>query len=293
MTNTTNYGLRKPEKQDPVDIADLNYNADAIDAAMHENRTTRADLKLSNLDTAQEALANLGAEVRRNLLCNGCFTGGGSQKGEGALPINQRGAVLYTGGYTMDGWKLSGGTLAIKEDCVEVEAPAEALVTLECAVEAPAQYSGRTLTLSALAERVSGTEYCYITNIFDTYKKDAAIPDEKGVCALTDTAGTLTAALKFVFVCGKGCKIRLYAAKLEEGEVQTLSWRDASGRPQLFAGPEYGKALAACQLYFQLYSAADQRPERAVDCRPVMRIDPTPGTVRIGEVTYYTNSAEL
>ena len=61
MTNTTNYGLRKPEKQDPVDIADLNYNADAIDAAMHENRTTRVDLKLSNLYTAQEALDNLGA----------------------------------------------------------------------------------------------------------------------------------------------------------------------------------------------------------------------------------------
>lgn len=97
MTNTTNYGLRKPEKQDPVDIADLNYNADAIDAAMHENRTTRADLKLSNLDTAQEALANLGAGVRPSRIINGRFS------------INQRGEDRYTGAwnYCFDGWVLS------------------------------------------------------------------------------------------------------------------------------------------------------------------------------------------
>jgi len=34
MQNTTNYGLRKPDGIDTVDIGDFNYNADQIDSAL-------------------------------------------------------------------------------------------------------------------------------------------------------------------------------------------------------------------------------------------------------------------
>ncbi|MCW2277720.1 hypothetical protein [Heliophilum fasciatum] len=34
MKTTANYGLRKPDGTDTVDIADLNYNADQIDSAL-------------------------------------------------------------------------------------------------------------------------------------------------------------------------------------------------------------------------------------------------------------------
>lgn len=204
---------------------------------------------LSNLTNPQLALANLGAWARPTLLRNGIFVGGGSQKGSGFLPINQRGKLSYSDGYTIDGWKLSGGTLTVKDDCIELEAQPENFATFECAIEGPSNYSGKTLTLSALAERISGTEYCYITNIFDEYKKDVAIPDAKGFCSLTDTAGTLTSSLKFVFVCGKGCKIRIYAAKMEEGDFHTLGWMDKSGLPHLFVGPEFGGVLSECQRY--------------------------------------------
>lgn len=34
MQTTTNYGLRKPEYNETVDVADLNYNADEMDAAL-------------------------------------------------------------------------------------------------------------------------------------------------------------------------------------------------------------------------------------------------------------------
>ena len=197
--------------------------------------------------TPQQALFNLGTEVRPTLLRNGFFIGGGSQKGSGIFPINQRGKLSYADGYTIDGWKLNSGTLTVKDDCIELEAPSGNFATFECTVEAPSNYSGKTLTLSALAERISGTEYCYITNIFDEYKKDVAIPDAKGFCSLTDTAGTLTSSLKFVFVCGKGCKIRIYAAKMEEGDFHTLGWMDKSGLPHLFVGPEFGGVLSECQ----------------------------------------------
>lgn len=46
MSETTNYGLRKPEGSIYVDVADLNFNADVIDAELKEhqdeiNRMTR------------------------------------------------------------------------------------------------------------------------------------------------------------------------------------------------------------------------------------------------------------
>lgn len=46
MSETTNYGLRKPEGNIYVDVADLNFNADVIDAELKEhqdeiNRMTR------------------------------------------------------------------------------------------------------------------------------------------------------------------------------------------------------------------------------------------------------------
>lgn len=212
----------------------------------------------TNADTPQAALANLGAWARPTLLRNGIFVGGGSQKGSGFLPINQRGKTSYTDGYSIDGWKVTGGgTLTVKDDCIELEATSGSLATLECAVEAPSKYSGKTLTFSALAERVSGTEYCYISNIFDEYKKDAAILDKKGICSLTDTAGSLSTALKFVFVCGKGCKIRLYAAKMEEGSFHTLGYVDSSGSAILLEYPDYGEELFKCQRYYYDSGAFD------------------------------------
>ena len=43
MDTTTNYGLKKPAYEDGADIAALNENADAIDAALADKANT-ADL---------------------------------------------------------------------------------------------------------------------------------------------------------------------------------------------------------------------------------------------------------
>ena len=83
------------------------------------------------------------------------------------------------------------------------------------------------------------------------------------------------------------------AAKLELGSQQTLAHKDANGNWVLNEIPNYGEQLLRCQRYFQIYSAADKRPAKAVDCRPVMRADPSQGTIAIGGTTYYYNTAEL
>lgn len=85
----------------------------------------------------------------------------------------------------------------------------------------------------------------------------------------------------------------LIAGKLELGSGQTLAYQNEEGNWQLFETPDYAEELAKCQRYFQLYSAADKRPAKAVDCRPTMRIDPTQGQLQINAQTLYYNSAEL
>ena len=84
-------------------------------------------------------------------------------------------------------------------------------------------------------------------------------------------------------------------AKLEIGDTQTLAYQDDTGAWQLLPQPEsdYATQLARCQRYYQIYSTADARPSKAVDCRPVMRTDPAQETIVVGDTTYYYNTAEL
>lgn len=105
------------------------------------------------------------------------------------------------------------------------------------------------------------------------------------------------------FVCylsGGNVWFRIYgdgstykAAKLELGSQQTLAHQDKDGSWVLNEIPNYCEQLVMCQRYFQLYSSADLRPAKAVDCRPVMRTDPSQGTIVIGSTTYYYNTADL
>ena len=105
------------------------------------------------------------------------------------------------------------------------------------------------------------------------------------------------------FVCylsGNNVWFRIYgdgstykAAKLELGSQQTLAHQDADGNWVLNEIPDYGEQLARCQRYFQLYSSADLRPAKAVDCRPTMRADPSQSTIVVNSTTYYYNTADL
>ena len=98
MQYTEHLALKKPGLNDYINIQDLNDNADLLDAEVDG----KADRKLSNLDTPQTALYNLGAGVRPNLGDNCDFM----------CPINQRGKTSWTATYgdatIFDRWKLQG-----------------------------------------------------------------------------------------------------------------------------------------------------------------------------------------
>lgn len=82
------------------------------------------------------------------------------------------------------------------------------------------------------------------------------------------------------------------AVKLELGTQQTLAHQE-NGVWRLNEIPKFGNQLAECQRYYQVYTTAEARPAKALDCRPVMRTDPVQSTVNVGGATLYANSAEL
>ena len=260
----------------------------------------KADLILSNLSNYQKALRNLGGRPSRNLLDNWYFVGGGSQQGDGQFPINQRGQTSYTvlNGSCIDRWKLfNSPTLALEADAIALtssntstyESPSQLRQILSS--EVMEQIKGRTVTLSVL------TTQGLFSGPFTISPDGSSISGEK--ISMEDWYANLYAnpgisKIEFRFVSlNPNATLKIRAAKLELGPIQTLACQDEAGGWQLFETPDYAVELARCQRYFQLYSTSENRPAKAVDCRPVMRTDPVQSTTVIGETTYYCNNAEL
>ena len=98
---------------------------------------------------------------------------------------------------------------------------------------------------------------------------------------------------RIIYIGNDTPEITIKAAKLELGSQQALAHQDTNGNWVLNEIPDYGEQLAKCQRYFQLYSSADLRPAKAVDCRPTMRADPSQSTIVVNSTTYYYNTADL
>lgn len=255
--------------------------------------------------TPQAALANLGAGVRPNLLDNAIFIDGGSQQGGGQLPVNQRGQTSYTaGGYTVDRWSLAGraAKITVQADGIYYEKTADATSYGIWQEKLPlGNLEGKELTVSVLVDDVcysdtiaAGWTYSNGTTLKQFFINNGSkqlmisiICDADNILIFRFYYGGSAAAATTGFL--------LQAAKLEEGSTQTLACQDDTGAWQLLPQPEsdYATQMLKCQRYYQIYSTADARPSKAVDCRPVMRTDPAQGTIVVGDTTYYYNTAEL
>ena len=252
MTNTTNYGLKKPGPNDYVNIEDLNYNADAIDAAMQENKTKRADLKLSNLDTPQEALANLGAGVRPNLGDNCDFT----------APINQRGVTS---------WSIPSGDVPVF-DRWKIQAT-------EGSVEANLESGGLKLSMAAINQGIKQTyqggyllpQKVYTSSVIvDGRLYSAEIVPEEGTGMVVQYPGTeFSCAITFN---GGACQwypyidyrsgsrtVTIARCKLENDRGQTLGYMGVDS-VKILSQPDSkpGQMLAECQRYLIPVTAGER-----------------------------------
>ena len=212
-------------------------------------------------------------------------------------PVNQRGISSGTGptnAYGIDRWKfLNSGTLTIGSDYIAIASDTHPYA-LQQYIE-PGRFAGvigMTATLSALVKGNGRLQMSLGSPSIGAYSPYFSYSD----WTLVQMQGTIVSGTDYhIYVQAKrgsgNCYVK--AVKLELGSQQTLAHKDTSGKWVLNEIPDYGEQLLRCQRYFQIYSASDKRPAKAVDCQPVMRANPSQGTITISGTTYYYNTAEL
>lgn len=203
-------------------------------------------------------------------------------------PVNQRGQTEHTGtqnGYFIDRWILGAYDQTVTVTNSGLHWSTTTGIWCTQVLENFDELIGRTLTLSAI---IDGVLYS-VTGVLNESSKIGMQPVGSLFIELThDERG-----FRFVTYTSPSPIVTITAVKLELGTQQTLAHQDENGNWVLNEIPDYGEQLARCQRYFQLYSTADNRPSKAVDCRPTMRTDPLQGTIIIDGTTYYYNTADL
>lgn len=234
------------------------YSGEQIDEAVRkildgEMTGDYADRQLSNLDTPQGALANLGAGVRPNELDNP------------GLCVNQRGQDSYTGNggepVTFDRWQAGLHTIIAKNGGnIVVSASGGAGYILQ-RLENP--IFGKAIVFSVLT--TLGLYECK-----GVVNSGGSITQATPFGAISVTHGARMYAL---IQLNDGQSITLPVqdgdvAKLEIGDTQTLAYQDDTGAWQLLPQPEsdYATQLLKCQryLYSPYYRAATTTPIGAV-----------------------------
>ena len=233
---------------------------------------------------AVDGATGQGSAVRisnRNLLDNGDFRN----------PVNQRGQTSYTGnGYGIDRWRVSTNNstaaVSVGDGCIDFTSDA----------------SGTYINFTSTVEKVQPGNYT-LSFLVDDYTKAQQIFLQGKVSQMVFTSNLLTMTFSVaetsaiaVGIQKKAASstLKIYAAKLELGSVQTLAHQENGVRVLNDPPPNYAEELAKCQRYYQLYTSAAQRPTNGADCRPVMRIaNPSQGTIAISGTTYYFNDANL
>ena len=216
-------------------------------------------------------------------------------------PINQRGQTSYTGAvYTIDRWIFDGenASMLIEGSGLHFvfSASATGIEAIHQRFENPGRYSGKAVTYSMLGSTNHSFGMLLLVNgsIFGPVNSGVLAGEAllSYTAVLPDNITSLEAYYYPKNASGTG-EAYLRGCKLELGTKQTLAHQDENGNWVLNEIPDYGEQLARCQRYFQLYSSADLRPAKAVDCRPTMRADPAQSTIVVNSTTYYYNTADL
>lgn len=170
-------------------------------------------------------------DVGQNLLINPFFT------------VNQRGSTTYAitkPAYTLDGWKTSGDTKA--GEVVVGQRYAKLTNTsgtlgLGQFVEDYGALAGETVTLSMAVDILSGS---YHLGLNDGTGQAGEVLSQKGlqVYALTATLSDSPSQLWCQLISEGAASCRIFAAKLEVGDHQTLAIQGEDGAWQLTQQPD-------------------------------------------------------
>lgn len=180
-------------------------------------------------------------DVGQNLLINPCFT------------VNQRGSTTYTitkPTYTLDGWKTSGDTTAGEVVVGQRYAKltnSSGTLGLGQFVEDYRALAGETVTLSMAVDILSGS---YHLGLNDGTGQAGEVLSQKGlqVYALTVTLSDSPSQLWCQLISEGAASCRIFGAKLEVGDHQTLAIQGEDGAWQLTQQPDPEEILR-CYRY--------------------------------------------
>ena len=179
--------------------------------------------------------------VRQNLLVNPLFS------------VNQRGRVSYPitkPAYTMDCWKTSGdttdGEVTVGKNYAKITNDSGTL-GLGQFVEDYGALAGETVTLSMAVDILSGS---YHLGLNDGTGQAGGVLSQKGlqVYALTVTLSDSPSQLWCQLISEGAASCRIFAAKLEVGDHQTLAIQGEDGTWQLTQQPDPEEILR-CYRY--------------------------------------------
>ena len=181
--------------------------------------------------------------VRQNLLVNPLFS------------VNQRGRVSYPitkPDYTLDCWKTSGDTTAGEVTVGQNYAKltnASGTLGLGQFVEDYGALAGETVTLSMEVDILSGS---YHLGLNDGTEKAGEVLSQKGlqVYALTVTLSDSPSQLWCQIISEGAASCRIFGAKLEVGDHQTLAILGEDGAWQLTQQPDQLEYLKCCRYQF-------------------------------------------
>lgn len=182
-------------------------------------------------------------DVGQNLLINPLFT------------VNQRGSTTYTitkPAYTLDGWKTSGDTTAgevvVGQNYAKLTNSAGTL-GLGQFVEDYEALAGETVTLSMAVDILSGSYHLGLDH-GQAVEGEVVATAGLQVLTLTTTLPDSTDQLWCQLISQGAASCRIFGAKLEVGDHQTLAIQGEDGTWQLTQQPDPLEYLKCCRYQF-------------------------------------------
>lgn len=163
----------------------------------------------------------------------------------------------YAGaGYTIDRWKLSGAdsVVLVENDFVRLKS-ANAFYQ---PIENPEKFAGKTVTFSLLIECVAPGVGHFGFVVDNNWLTSLTLPQtvgEKTVASVTVNFPESVTKISAWYYGAEGTDYKIYAAKLELGDTQTLAHLE-NGEWVLNEIPNYAEELAKCQRYRTKTNAA-------------------------------------
>ena len=192
--------------------------------------------------TEEEFRAVVGVRSNPNLLDNWYL----------ADPINQRGQTEYIGFvHTIDRWGTEGATIKVGDDGLQLENPSEGAVQFVTNFEASRLIDNQVYTASLLAKDLIGSGAMVIQYREGAFTYLLLAPLSDGLISVSGNLSTSGVnLLGYMIVLHPNSSVKLIAAKLELGPVQTLAHKEGDTWMLNDPPPDKALELAKCQRYY-------------------------------------------